>query len=197
MMKLPMPIMTPRLLIKPRLVQDSTQVFMAIRESIDSLRPWMPWAKVPLSFEEIENSCRRAEENFKLRTDLTFSIFNKEDSKFIGAIGLQDPKWDTRSFNIAYWIDKKFEGRGFASEAVNALTRYSFEVMGARRVAINCAIQNYKSLNVIKKLGFSQEHLLQNHELAFDGSLTDIIMHARYDLNCLAPLEVSWPKLQD
>lgn len=136
--------------------------------------------------------CRKAAASFILRTDLTLSIYDREGQNFIGSTGLHCPRWNVPAFHIGYWIHKDFEGKGFISESTNALTRYAFEVLKARRVEIFCDSRNSRSLSVMKKLGFVEEGVLRNDDIAADGTLRDTIVTARIGPENLPTLDVSW-----
>lgn len=192
LLDLPMPIQTPRLLIKPRQVGEGAAIAKAVRESLDHLKPWMPFAKTEPMIEQMEEHCRKSLSEFVARTNFTLSIYDRDGKTFIGSTGLHRPNWSVPSFHLGYWIHRDFEGKGFITESTNALTRYAFEVFGARRVEIRCDGRNQRSLSVMKKLGFVQEGILRNDDIGADGSLRDTIITARLDLSGLPALQVSW-----
>jgi ribosomal-protein-serine acetyltransferase len=189
---LPMPILTPRLLIRPRQFGEGAVIAKAVNESLDHLRPFMPFAKEPASVEKMEEHCRSSLSQFLARSNFTLSIYDREGSTFIGSTGFHNPNWDVPSFHIGYWIHKNFAGRGFIAESTNALTRYAFEVLKARRLEIRCDGRNLGSLAVMKKLGFLQEGIFRNEDVGVDGLPRDTIVTSRIDANDLPPLEVSW-----
>lgn len=192
LMNLPMPILTPRLQIRPRQVGEGSVIAKAVRESIGTLKPWMPFAQSEPTDEKMEEHCRKSFAEFVARTNFTLSIYDRQGSSFIGSTGLHKPNWDVPAFHLGYWIHKDFEGKGFIQESTNALTRYAFEVLRARRLEIRCDSRNLRSLAVMKKLGFNQEGVLRNDDVGADGSIRDTIVTARYDLSDLPPLQVSW-----
>lgn len=188
----PMPILTPRLQIRPRQVGEGPVIAQAVRESLEQLKPWMPFAQESPTDEQMEEHCRKALAEFIVRVNFTLSIYDREGKTFIGSTGFHKPQWSVPSFEIGYWIHKDFEGKGFIQESTNALVRYAFDVFQARRVEIRCEAKNTRSLSVMKKLGFEQEGVLRNHDVAADGSLRDTIVTARVDTKGLPELKVSW-----
>lgn len=188
----PMPILTPRLELRPRYVGEGKILIQAVRESLQNLEPWMPFAHKDVREEQMEEHCRTALANFITRQDFTLSIYERSSGRFVGSTGLHRPNWAVRSFHVGYWVHREFEGRGIVSEAVNAITRYAFEVFKANRLEIRCDSRNERSFNVMKRLGFVQEGLLKNDDVAKDGSLRDTIVTARYDAGGLPELEVAW-----
>jgi RimJ/RimL family protein N-acetyltransferase len=192
LMDLPMPIYTPRLQIRPRQIGEGPVIAKAVRESLDRLKPWMPFAQSPPVDEQMEEHCRNSLAQFMARTNFTLSIYDRAGKTFIGSTGFHLPNWEIPSFHIGYWIHKDFEGQGLIKESTNALTRYAFEVFRARRLEIRCDSRNSRSLSVMKSLGYQQEGILRNEALGPDGSIRDTIVTARYDLTELPPLDVSW-----
>jgi len=188
---LPMPLWTPRLCMKPREVGEGAVINRAVCASLEHLKPWMPWAQKAPTVEESEEHCRRSVAKFILREDLTLSIYTRDGKEFVGSTGLHRANWEVPSFHIGYWVVAAFEGRGFITEAVNALTRYAFGVLRARRVEIRCDVENVRSLVVMKRLGFVQEGVLRN-EGVMGSAVRDTIVTARCDAEGLPALEVGW-----
>jgi RimJ/RimL family protein N-acetyltransferase len=54
---------------------------------------------------------------------LFFSIFNRSDDQFIGDVYYGTIDWTVPYFAIGYWIDSRQSGKGYMTEAVNALAR--------------------------------------------------------------------------
>lgn len=189
---LPMPILTPRLQIRPRQFGEGKIIARAINENLEHLKCWMPFAQKPVNEADAEANCRRSLSDFMARTDFVLSVYNREGTQFIGSTGLHKPNWKVPSLHVGYWIDKKFEGQGLITETVNALTRYSFEVIKVKRLEIRCDSQNIRSLGVMKRLGFVQEAVLKNDDRTNDQSLRDTIVAARCDLIGLPELKVTW-----
>lgn len=187
-----MPILTPRLQIRPRRAGEGQIVAKAVNESLETLKPWMPFAQEPMTAAGAEEHIGRALINFQERTDFVLSIYDREGKTFIGSTGFHHVNWDVPSFMIGYWVHKDHEGKGYITETVNALTRYAFTVFRANRLEITCDSKNQRSLAVMKRLGFVQEGLLKNEERNAAGELRDTIITARYDMSGLPPLEVVW-----
>jgi len=192
LLDLPMPIWTPRLCLKPREVGEGPILNRAICASLEHLKPWMPWAQKEPTLDESEEHCRRSLAKFILREDMTLSIYSRDRKHYIGSTGLHRANWDVPSFHIGYWVVHELQGQGFITESTNALARYAFQVLKARRVEIRCDSENPRSLAVMKRLGFVQEGFLKNEDIQEPGSLRDTIITARYDDAGLPALDVTW-----
>lgn len=192
LIELPMPIRTPRLLIKPREKGEGPVVYRAVMESLDHLKPWMPWAHEPQSLDAAESLCRASVVDFHARKDFVLSIYDPSGKEFIGSTGIHRPNWKTPSFMIGYWVAQKHQGKGLITESLNALTRYCFEALRANRVYLTCDAKNSRSIAVMKRLGFEQEGYLKNDSRDAHGNLRDTIVCARTDLKNVPELSISW-----
>jgi RimJ/RimL family protein N-acetyltransferase len=97
-------IRSPRLVLRPFQERDAGQLLAAIEESREHLAPWLAWPPNIQTLDDARDLCLRWAARWTLRTDLGFGIFEAEDGRFLGAIGLHDPNWGLRSFEIGYWL---------------------------------------------------------------------------------------------
>ncbi|MCU6794268.1 GNAT family N-acetyltransferase [Paenibacillus sp. WQ 127069] len=168
-----------RLLIRAPILDDGIKVNEAIRESIDDLLPWMPWAKTMPTPEESEANIRKARLKFLERSDMRLLILLKENGKLIGSSGLHNIDWKVRRFEIGYWVRSSFGGQGYITEAVEAITNFAIHELQANRVEIRCDSKNIRSYRVAERLGFTLEGIIRNEELSVDGSLRDTMVFSK------------------
>jgi RimJ/RimL family protein N-acetyltransferase len=188
-----MPILTPRLRIQPRHVGEGKIINAVLMENFKHLSAWMPWLQTPQSLDDSETHCRESLASFILREDMVLSIYLRDTDTFIGSTGFHSPNWDLRSFEMGYWLAKSQEGKGYISESVNALSRYAFDVLQARRLEIRCDALNTRSLSVMTRLGFEVEGTLRHQGFGADGkALRDTIITSRINAEGLPPLKVEW-----
>lgn len=190
----PMPILTPRLRIRPPAPGDGRAHHEAVAETIDDLRPWLPWTRRELGVADSEAGCLAAQDLFRKREDLRVFLFDRASGELVGGSGLHRVNWEHRLFEIGYWVRKSRAGRGYATEAANALARYAFGALGARRVAIHCNASNAASRAVAERLGFPLEGVLRNEDVvaAPEVACRDHAVYARVSAEGLPPLEVIW-----
>lgn len=169
---------TERLLIRLPLPGDGEQVYEAMQESLDRLKPWLPWAQSLPSLDELEASVRVAHCRFLERSDLRFHIFEKDTNRFVGSSGLHEIDWTLPKFEIGYWCRTQCMGKGYITEAVRGLTVLAFEILKAKRVEIRCDIRNVRSRKVAERLGYKLEGVLRNYCLAVDGKIEDTCVYA-------------------
>ncbi len=157
----------PRVWLRRVRAEDALVIAEGVLESLDRLKPWMPWAHPGYTIEETRLYAAHAEASWLLREALDMAIFDRQTNQFLGDAGFPRLNWDVRSFEIGYWLRTSAEGQGFMQEAVRLLTRMAFDVLAASRVEIRVNPANERSCNVARQLGFVLEGTLRN--CALDG----------------------------
>ena len=160
---------TERLWIRSPLPGDGAEVYAAVVESLEELKPWMPWARQELTVEVEEENMRRARAAFLERSDLMLMLFLKGTGTLVGGSGLHRIDWEVSKFEIGYWLRTRFAGQGFMTEAVHGITAFAFDRLGARRVEIRCDSRNRLSARVAERVGFCLEGELRNAEVGPGG----------------------------
>ena len=162
---------------------DGAAINAAVCDTMDELRPWMPWAQAAPLLDESEAYCRRNQARFRLREDLAFFIFEREpdgrEGVLVGAAGLHRIDWAVRRFEIGYWRRAGLQGHGIVTEAVRALSRMAFDCLDARRVEIRMDDNNRPSAKVAERAGFTFEGLLRQDTLNPRGEPRDSRVYAR------------------
>jgi RimJ/RimL family protein N-acetyltransferase len=160
---------TDRLRIRVPLPGDGKAVFGAIQASIRELKRWLPFAQEEQSEEKVELNLRNARAKFLIREDMRLLLFLKDSGQFVGSSGLHNPDWKVLKFEIGYWIDTRYSGKGYMTEAVQGIAGFAFRELGARRVEIRCDTLNLKSKAIAERLGFALEGTLRNEDVSVDG----------------------------
>lgn len=169
-----------RLVIRAPLWGDGAALNEAVVESVGQLRPWMPWAKTEPTLEESEVTARQARIKFLERRDLMLFLFRKDNGQLIGGSGLHRINWEARSFEIGYWLRTSVTGQGYMREAVEAITNFAVQALGANRIEIRCDSRNTKSAAVARHLGFTLEGVLRkNGTDCEEGQLRDTMVFAK------------------
>ena len=155
---------TERLTIRGPMPGDGKELHTAVLESLDELRPWMPWAMNMLSEKGYEVRVREGRLKFLAREDLWLMLMLKGTKIIIGGSGLHRIDWNVPRFEIGYWVRTSYGGQGYISEAVVGITDFAFEQLGAKRVEIRCDAKNERSATIPRRLGFSYEGTLCNED---------------------------------
>ncbi|MGE5375740.1 MAG: GNAT family N-acetyltransferase [Bacteroidota bacterium] len=154
-------IETARLVIRCYHPGDAHLLAESISESVEHLKPWMPWAHAePESIEARLEHVRRFRGMFDLQQDYVYGIFNKDESRLLGGTGLHT-RLGREQLEIGYWIHKDFANQGLVTESTAALVKVAFELIHVHRVEIHCDPRNLASASIPRKLGFTHEGTLR------------------------------------
>ncbi|HRO23391.1 MAG TPA: GNAT family N-acetyltransferase [Promineifilum sp.] len=148
---------TERLTIRGPLPGDGRSVREAVLESQEDLKPWMPWAMEVPSEEGYEIRVREGQLKFLAREDLWLMLLLKGTHTIIGGSGLHSIDWDVPKFEIGYWVRSSYAGQGYITEAVNGITAFAFNSLGAQRLEIRCDVRNTRSAAVARRAGYTLE----------------------------------------
>jgi [ribosomal protein S5]-alanine N-acetyltransferase len=80
----------------------------------------------------------------------------------VGDVGFHGPPDDEGRVEIGYAVLDEYRRRGFAEEAVRALLAWAEREQGITRFRARIELQNIPSLNLIRKLGFTQTKASQD-----------------------------------
>lgn len=187
---------TDRLLIRPVRVSDAREMHDAMKQSFHVLKCWMPWAKSLASLGDVErylaNGVRLWQAAPQEGVEQPLQIWDLTQTYYYGATGIKYLNALIPSFEIGYWVNQVYAGQGFITEAMNALTRYLFDVLKAKRVEITCEEHNERSAQVAMRLGFQKEALLRNHRLDANSHICHTLIFVRLNGTGLPPLHYDY-----
>ena len=175
---LPSELRGPRVLLRPYRVDDAEQLFAAIDESRDHLRPWVTWVLNNRTVDDVRDYCIRSQASWLVRTELVLGIFDAAGGRYLGGIELHDPDWQLRAFEIGYWLRVSAVGHGYATESTRLLADFARSRLQARRITVHCNARNDASRRVAERAGFTLEGRLRNARLEPDGSISDELVYA-------------------
>ncbi len=133
---------------------DAGELVDAVNDTLDELRPWMPWAQQPATPEGIAAVIREGHEAWESRREFSYTVREAGAwGTLIGCCGLHD-RVGTGALEIGYWVRTGHGGRGVATEAAGLLTRSALGLGGVGRVEIHCDPANARSASIPPKLGF-------------------------------------------
>jgi RimJ/RimL family protein N-acetyltransferase len=162
-------IETKRLVVRCYDPSDAQMLADSVRESVEHLKPWMPWAhNEPEPFEEKVQRLQNFRGKFDLQQDYVYGIFNREETRLLGSTGLHT-RLGANELEIGYWIHKDFVNQGLVTESTAALIKVAFEIVHVHRIEIHCDPGNLASAAVPRKLGFTHEGTLRAKTSFLDG----------------------------
>jgi RimJ/RimL family protein N-acetyltransferase len=169
-------VRTARLLIRNWQQSDAPLLIRAIDESLDHLRPWMPCAlSEPSDLKAVEAQIAASRDLFLAGKDRGYGVFDSTATQVLGSVGLH-PRADTGVLEIGYWLRADSTGKGFATEAVEAITKLAFLVFGAAKLEIHCDPKNVRSAMVPQRLRYRHEQTLIGNTTSPDGTSRDTMV---------------------
>jgi RimJ/RimL family protein N-acetyltransferase len=124
----------------------------AVNESIDELRPWMPWAQHPATDDSVRAYLRDADDQWDAGTSCNYIIV-AGDGTVVGGCGVHARR-GPGVLEIGYWVRTAATGRGVAGAAAGALLAAALALPEVARVEIRCDAANERSAAVARRLGF-------------------------------------------
>ncbi|WP_133742595.1 GNAT family N-acetyltransferase [Actinorugispora endophytica] len=101
----------------------------------------------------------------------------KDTGAFAGSFGLVRTDWRARTTEVGYWVAPAARGRGVASEAVTAITRWVLLEQGFERLQLKAATANTASRRVAERTGFVYEGTERNAAPLHHGR-TDLAVYS-------------------
>lgn len=120
-----------------------------------------------------------------------WAVTLKDTQQLIASIGIvPDPKRENPQVRmLGYWLDEPYWGKGYMSEAVQAVLNYGFNELQLSLITANCYPHNKRSQQVLKRNGFIYEGTLHQAELTYNGNI--------YDHECYYIPNIARPTEQD
>lgn len=176
---IPLGLETARLYLRAPLADiDARVVNESIRGSHEELKRWLPFAQDVPTLSETEANLQRAQELYGTGESFRYLIFLRETGTFVGTVSLFGIDWDVPKAEIGYWLDSTHTGRGYMTEAVEAVVRFGCAQFDFKRIEIRCESTNEGSRLIPERLGFQLEGMLRNEDLSADGMrLTDTAVY--------------------
>ena len=142
----------PRLSLRRWELGDAEALNAAVFESLEHLRPWMPWARFePLTLDARHALIRDWESAWEAGGDLVLGAFDGD--AIVGGCGLH-MRTPPAALEIGYWVHVARVRLGYATEMSEALTDLAFGIDAIERVEIHHDKANVASAGVPRGLGF-------------------------------------------
>ena len=144
-------IETERLLLRSWTYDDVDSIVEGLNNI--NVTKWMSHTPYPYTKKDAEEFIKRAIDE-KL---YYFAIVLKEENKVIGGTQLRNVDIVQGTAGGGIWINEKYQGKGYGSEAWGARIKFAFEDLGLRRLENGYFEGNEKSWLMQKKFGYKQE----------------------------------------
>jgi len=151
----------------------------------DASESYVSWLNDPVVNQYLDNVCRENHTVESVREfiknlntkgeEILFGIFLKNSDKHIGNIKIGPINQMHKLADVGFIIGDKSEwGKGYAAEAIKAVTVYSFDSLRLNKLSAGLYASNVQSARTLEKAGFKKEgHRIKHYILK--GEPHDII----------------------
>ncbi len=167
-------ILTDRLIIRLAKPDDAEEIYSYRSDTIENR--YQGW--FPESVEEVRNYITNMPVNMDIADAcFQFAILAKNENRLIGDMGIIFTGHERMQVEIGCTLNKKFQGKGYATEALTAMVNCFFVTLKKHRVIASIAPRNIASIRLIERLGFRKEaHFKESYYLR--GEWVDDIIYA-------------------
>ena len=161
-------IETKRLLLRQWNINDIYDIVEGLNNI--NVSKWLAGAPFPYTIEDAKSFVQKTIDN-----DLyNFAIILKKENKVIGGTQITNISYDNGTAGGGIWIDEKYQGNGYGTEAFGARIKYAFEILGLRRLENGYFKGNEKSHQMQLKFGYKDEGIRRKRFLSkATGNLED------------------------
>lgn len=156
------PILTPRLRLRRSQPEDAASI--SAYRSDPAVRRYQGWDRTDpegLQDEIVEMAPRDPGEPGGW---VQLSVEELATGALVGDVGLSRHEGEPGVIKFGYTIAPRFQGRGYATEAVRALIGYAFDVLSADVVRAYASAENVSSIRVAEKAGLRLAEKIEHRE---------------------------------
>jgi len=165
---------TPHLILRALRTTDLDDLYeYASDPEIDRYVPWEHYKNI----EEARENLNEFLEEYEKDGLGSWGIEHRTDKKLIGIINTSIPHRINRRVELGYTISRAYWGKGYATEAVQAVIQFGFEKMDLVRIEAVVLPEHLASARVLQKAGMQFEGMLRNYQIWRDQP-RDLHMYA-------------------
>ena len=157
--------------------EDAESVFLAVRESLNEISPWMPWCHQKYSLEDSRVWSASRDVAWANGLEYDFVITSGVEDLPLGVCGLNHFDNEVRMANMGYWVRTGKTNRGVATSAAILLSRFGFEELELHRIWAMTHPDNARSIRVLERAGFKREGHLRDYYID-RGRFVDRLIYA-------------------
>lgn len=144
-------IETERLILRQWDLNDVNDIVEGLNNI--NVTKWMAGAPFPYTIDDAKYFIKNALEN----KSYYFAIVLKSENKVIGGTQLTDINFSNGTACGGIWINEKYHGFGYGTEAFGARIKFAFEDLGLRRLENGYFKDNEKSHKMQLRFGYKDE----------------------------------------
>ncbi len=161
-------IETERLILRQLRIEDADDLVDGLNNL--NITKWMSHTPYPYTKEDALDYINKTIDN----NLYNFAIVLKENNKVIGATQLRNIDLEQGTAHGGIWINEKYHGHGYGTEAWGARIKYAFEVLGLRRLENGFFDGNESSWKMQQRFGYKLEGTKrQRYKCLSTGKIVD------------------------
>ncbi len=165
---------TPRLILRRLEMRDAPDLFDYSRDP--QVAKHVLW-DAQTSVSEARAYVRYMLRRYRAGEPASWGIEEKETGHVVGTIGYMWYQRDNNACEVGYSLARRRWNRGYMTEALAEVLRFSFEELGVHRVEAQHEVENAASGAVMRKCGMRKEGTLRGR-LYNKGRYVDVDLYA-------------------
>jgi len=159
LLDIPAQLETERLVVRKYAKGDGQGLYLLLErnDNRDFLRKNVEKVSSIKTDEDAEIKVRKHAAEWNARDRFVMGIWLKNENKYIGEIWIEPKRWEVPSFEIGWFLDKGYQGRGIATEAARRSLAFLFNDLDAHKVVVITRDNNSRSYMLAERLGFHKE----------------------------------------
>jgi ribosomal-protein-alanine N-acetyltransferase len=164
------PVFESERLLYRKLLKSNAKDLFAIRSDDETMK-YMDTLEMK-TIKEAKAFIASVKDAYKEKQGITWAIIEKSANIFIGHFGFWKLKPEHCRAEIGYALNRKFWGKGFMSETLNAMVNFGFNELKLHSIEANVNPNNKRSIKLLEKAGFKKEAYFKEDYL-FNGTYLD------------------------
>jgi RimJ/RimL family protein N-acetyltransferase len=156
---LPETLESQRLLIRRYSEGDGKALFALLERNNNRefLFPTVEEVAIIKTVEDAETKIQRHVAEWEARKRFVLSIWEKTTNTYIGEIWIEPHQLEVPSFELGWFLDQGYLGKGLATEAARLSLEFLFQDLNAHKVIVITRDTNHPSIKLAERLGFKKE----------------------------------------
>lgn len=170
-------LVTTRTVVRRFRENEGEAFYNLVAENTHRIHDYFPQTLEAVSDKENgEGFVRQKIADWLLQTEYAFGVWEHKNAKLVGFVRIFNINWGVPSGELAFFIDKDFEGKGIMTEVLQAVIRFTFEQLNIEKLRLRTATDNYATQRLARKCGFRREGDLRSEFRRPSGELIDVML---------------------
>jgi RimJ/RimL family protein N-acetyltransferase len=156
---LPEKLESQRLLLRRYSEGDGKALFALLERNNNRefLFPRVEEVAIIKTVEDAETKVQRHAAEWEARKRFVLGVWEKTTNTYIGEIWIEPNQWEVSSFELGWFLDHGYLGKGLATEAARLSLKFLFRDLNVHKVIVITRDTNHPSIKLAERLGFKKE----------------------------------------